>query len=68
MDGCVNIEDIKNLDILINSKDDHRMAMCFSLAGLMIEGISISNPDCVAKTYPSYWESLQELGVELKFS
>ena len=67
VDGCVNIEDMKNLDILIDSKDDHRMAMCFSLAGLMLEGISISNPNCVAKTYPSYWETLQKLGIELKF-
>lgn len=68
VDGLVNIGETKNLDVLIDSKDDHRIAMCFSLAGLMIEGISISNPACVAKTYPSYWETLQELGVKLKFS
>lgn len=34
---------------------DHRMAMCLSLLGLVRPGVTILDPGCVAKTYPSYW-------------
>lgn len=46
----------------IETYDDHRMAMAFSLAGLVIPGVVIDNPGCVAKTWPGYWTSLEELG------
>ena len=32
--------------------DDHRMAMAFSLVGLVVNGVEISDPGCVAKTFP----------------
>ncbi|CDZ69184.1 3-phosphoshikimate 1-carboxyvinyltransferase 1 [Neorhizobium galegae bv. orientalis] len=48
----------------INTFADHRIAMSFALAGLMIGGITILDPDCVAKTFPSYWDVLASLGVE----
>jgi 3-phosphoshikimate 1-carboxyvinyltransferase len=41
--------------------DDHRMAMAFSLVGLRIPSIEISNPDCVAKTFPNYFQELDRL-------
>lgn len=44
---------------------DHRIAMSFALAGLMVSGIRILDPGCVAKTYPGYWDELTALGVEL---
>lgn len=47
--------------------DDHRIAMAFALAGLRTSGIVIQDPDCVAKTYPGYWDALASLGVELTF-
>lgn len=34
---------------------DHRMAMCLSLLGLVRPGVTINDPGCVAKTYPSFW-------------
>ena len=37
--------------------------MSFALAGLKISGIQIEDPDCVAKTYPDYWDALASLGV-----
>jgi 3-phosphoshikimate 1-carboxyvinyltransferase len=37
--------------------------MSFALAGLKIHGITICDPDCVAKTYPAYWQTLAQLGV-----
>lgn len=55
-----------SVDATINTYDDHRIAMSFALAGLLISGIKISNPDCVQKTFPSYWEMLGSLGVQLK--
>ncbi|MCQ1834176.1 3-phosphoshikimate 1-carboxyvinyltransferase [Neorhizobium galegae] len=48
----------------INTFADHRIAMSFALASLMIGGITILDPDCVAKTFPSYWDVLASLGVE----
>ncbi|MEM0899160.1 MAG: 3-phosphoshikimate 1-carboxyvinyltransferase [Pseudomonadota bacterium] len=42
---------------------DHRIAMSFSLAGLITPGITILDPGCVAKTFPSYWDTLERLGV-----
>jgi 3-phosphoshikimate 1-carboxyvinyltransferase len=42
----------------IQTYHDHRMAMAFSLIGLRIPGISIDNPSCVSKTFPSFFEVL----------
>jgi 3-phosphoshikimate 1-carboxyvinyltransferase len=41
--------------------DDHRMAMSFALLGLMVPGIAIADPECVAKTFPRYFEVLDQL-------
>ncbi|MBU3605381.1 3-phosphoshikimate 1-carboxyvinyltransferase [Polynucleobacter sp. MWH-Creno-3A4] len=39
----------------IDTYDDHRMAMCFSLAALGPNALKINDPNCVAKTFPSYF-------------
>lgn len=39
----------------IDTYDDHRMAMCFSLVSLGGVPIRINDPDCVAKTFPDYF-------------
>jgi len=39
----------------IDTYDDHRMAMCFSLAAFGGEGVRINEPKCVAKTFPEYF-------------
>jgi 3-phosphoshikimate 1-carboxyvinyltransferase len=54
----------QTVDALIDTFADHRIAMCFALAGLKVSGIKIENPSCVAKTYPGYWDALASLGVE----
>jgi len=41
---------------LVETYDDHRMAMAFSLAGLRSPGITIGNPGCTAKTFEGYFE------------
>lgn len=55
----------QTLPARIETYADHRIAMSFALAGLMIGGIEILDPDCVGKTYPGYWDALRSLGVEL---
>jgi 3-phosphoshikimate 1-carboxyvinyltransferase len=37
------------------------MAMAFALAGLRIDGVIISDPGCVKKTWPAYFEMLADL-------
>jgi 3-phosphoshikimate 1-carboxyvinyltransferase len=44
----------------IDPHDDHRIAMSFSLIGLRQPGVVISNPECVAKTFPGYFDRLAE--------
>jgi 3-phosphoshikimate 1-carboxyvinyltransferase len=46
----------------IDTYDDHRMAMCFSLASLngaacAGAAVRINDPQCVAKTFPDYFEA-----------
>jgi 3-phosphoshikimate 1-carboxyvinyltransferase len=45
----------------VRTYDDHRMAMSFALLGLLAPGISIADPGCVAKTFPDYFEVLEQL-------
>jgi 3-phosphoshikimate 1-carboxyvinyltransferase len=45
----------------IETYDDHRMAMAFAIVGLRVPGIEILDPACVAKTWPSYFETLAAL-------
>lgn len=42
----------------IETYDDHRMAMSFAITGLRAPGIAITNPACVAKTFPDYFAEL----------
>ncbi len=46
---------------VIDTYDDHRVAMAFSLVGLKTNGIRINNPECVSKTFPHYFEVLEAL-------
>ncbi|MBI3165738.1 MAG: 3-phosphoshikimate 1-carboxyvinyltransferase [Anaerolineales bacterium] len=45
----------------IQTYNDHRMAMAFSLIGLRVDGVTIENPSCVSKTFPNYFEVLEKL-------
>ncbi len=45
---------------VIETYDDHRMAMAFALVG-MVAPIEISEPHVVAKSYPSFWEDLKKV-------
>ena len=41
--------------------DDHRIAMAFSVLGLVVPGMEIEDPGCVAKTFPGFYETLGSL-------
>jgi len=45
----------------IDTYDDHRMAMCFSLAALGGVTVRINDPKCVNKTFPEYFEALSRI-------
>ena len=45
----------------VQTYDDHRLAMSFALIGLKVPGLRILDPGCVAKTFPDYFERLEDL-------
>ena len=47
--------------VVIETYNDHRMAMAFALLGLVRPGIAIRNPACVAKSYPTFWKDFAKL-------
>ena len=47
---------------IIDSKGDHRIAMAFSILGLLAGSIVIEGAECVSKTYPEFWNVLKSLG------
>jgi len=47
----------------VETYNDHRMAMAFSLIGLRVDGVSIENPSCVSKTFPEYFDVLETLRI-----
>jgi 3-phosphoshikimate 1-carboxyvinyltransferase len=50
-----------NADATIDTYDDHRMAMCFSLAALGGVPVRINDPKCVAKTFPEYFMAFEQI-------
>ena len=51
----------KTRPAVIQTYNDHRMAMSFALIGLRFDGVTIENPSCVSKTFPGYFEMLKQL-------
>jgi 3-phosphoshikimate 1-carboxyvinyltransferase len=48
---------------VVQTYDDHRMAMSFALLGLRVPGIRIADPACVTKTFPTFFQVLDGLRV-----
>jgi len=46
---------------VIDTYDDHRMAMCFSLVSLGDAPVTINDPGCVAKTFPEYFQAFGQI-------
>jgi len=47
---------------VINSHNDHRIAMSFATIGLKVSGISVQDAACVSKTCPTFFDLLKKLG------
>lgn len=47
----------------IDTYGDHRMAMAFAVAGTRTNGIAIKNPGVVSKSFPNFWETLKNIGI-----
>ncbi len=43
----------------IRTYDDHRIAMAFAVAGLLVPDVTIEDPACVQKSFPDFWERWQ---------
>jgi 3-phosphoshikimate 1-carboxyvinyltransferase len=50
----------------IDSFGDHRIAMAFSILGSVVGDTTINGAECVAKTYPEFWQVFNSLGGEVK--
>lgn len=61
MDSGLIIEGGKPKGAIINTYNDHRIAMSFGVAGLKIAGIKIKDENCVAKSFPNFWEVFNSL-------
>lgn len=53
-------------DAAIDTYEDHRMAMAFAPACLVLPHIRINNPQVVSKSYPRYWEDLKQAGFTIE--
>lgn len=51
---------------VIDTYEDHRMAMAFAPACIVMDRIQIANPEVVSKSYPRYWEDLKLAGFVIK--
>ncbi|WP_028612009.1 3-phosphoshikimate 1-carboxyvinyltransferase [Paenibacillus harenae] len=52
---------------LLDSHDDHRMAMALALIGAKAEGIRIADPGCVSKTCPDFFDRMSALGLCIEY-
>ncbi len=60
-DSGMVIEGGKPSGAVIDTYDDHRLAMSFAVAGLLTPGTVINNPSCVEKSFPGFWEEWEKL-------
>lgn len=57
----LRIEGGNGRGVEIDPQNDHRIAMSFAVAGLIIPGIKIKNPQCVRKSFPDFWSVFERL-------
>lgn len=53
-------------DPVISTYEDHRMAMAFAPAAIMLKQVKIAEPKVVSKSYPAFWEDLKKAGFQIK--
>lgn len=50
---------------IINTYDDHRMAMAFAPCSFKVPELRVANPEVVCKSYPAYWDDLRSVGANI---
>ncbi len=63
-DGKIDPSGKKNIPV-INTYNDHRMAMAFSPFALTGVPLKINSPEVVTKSYPGFWKDLEKTGFEI---
>jgi 3-phosphoshikimate 1-carboxyvinyltransferase len=62
-DDNMNVTGGKPLSARVESHDDHRIAMALAVASLRASGkVSIRDSQCIAKSYPAFFDDLRQLG------
>jgi 3-phosphoshikimate 1-carboxyvinyltransferase len=51
-------------ELVLDPRGDHRMAFAFALLGLLVPGVRVRGPGCVAKSWPGFWEEIERLGAD----
>ena len=51
---------------VIDTYEDHRMAMAFAPACIRVPGLRIAEPKVVSKSYPHFWEDLRKVGFRVE--
>jgi 3-phosphoshikimate 1-carboxyvinyltransferase len=46
---------------VVETYDDHRIAMAFTVLGLVVPGVTIADPECVTKTFPAFFDAIDAL-------
>jgi len=53
-------------ELVLDPHGDHRMAFAFALLGLARAGVYVSEPECVAKSWPSFWSDMHAAGARVR--
>jgi 3-phosphoshikimate 1-carboxyvinyltransferase len=53
---------------VIDSHNDHRIAMAFGILGAAVGGITIEGAESIAKTFPNFWEALKNVGGQVEIN
>jgi 3-phosphoshikimate 1-carboxyvinyltransferase len=61
IDGCWADGEPPDDSVVVDSHDDHRIAMSAALVGLRRPGVRVAHPSVVGKSYPEFWNHLLEL-------
>jgi len=61
LDDGLRIEPSTIRPAVVETYDDHRLAMAFALVGLRAPGVAIRDPQCVRKTFPDFFSRLEVL-------
>jgi 3-phosphoshikimate 1-carboxyvinyltransferase len=59
-------ESFVNHPVVIETYQDHRMALAFAPAALVYPEITIKDPQVITKSYPQYWDDLRKIGFRIE--